>query len=455
MSGNDAGRISEALGELTSTVERSGLIDPGSRGVALLSGGPDSVAMLAGLAGFLKSSPPLALHINYGLREEADADQATAAEVCELLGIELVVRQAGRPEGNLQAWARELRYGLAEELRVERGSDWIAAGHTRTDVAETVIYRLAASPGRRALAAMKPRNGRIVRPMLELERHETRGLANAAGLPVAFDRTNDDPTFARVRIRSEVLPLLREVNPGAISNIAATRSELLEEGDLLEALAGTVLESAGLPDGGLSVAGLGDSHPAMWRLVIRHLAERELGRTVSFSIAQTELVRRLAGSPEGGSVDLGGGASLTIEAGTLAVETGRTDAPEEEAVVLNVPGMVEWSGLRISTEIIDPPEIPGDGMVATLDLDAIGQSLTIRGWQAGDRIQPLGMDGSKNLQDLFTDSSVPRSRRRQIPLVLSGDRIIWVAGMTVAHPFRLRPDTRSAVRITATPARSA
>ncbi|MGB0121082.1 MAG: tRNA lysidine(34) synthetase TilS [Solirubrobacterales bacterium] len=454
MSGNDAGQVSEALEELTGTVERSGLIDPGSRGIALLSGGPDSVAMLAGLAGFLKPGPPLALHVNYGLREEADADQATAAQVCDLLGIELVVRQAGQPDGNLQAWARELRYGLAEELRAERGCDWIAAGHTRTDVAETVIYRLAASPGRRALAAMKPRNGRIVRPMLELERHETRGLAIAAGLPVAFDRTNDDPTFARVRIRSEVLPLLREVNPGAISNIAATRSELLEEGDLLEGLAGTILDSAGLPDGGLAVAGLDGSHPAMWRLVIRQMAESELGRTVPFSIAQTELARRLAGSPEGGSVDLGGGASLIVEAGTIAVETGRTAAPEEEAVLLGVPGTAEWGGLQISTEIIDPPDTPGDGMVATLDLDATGHSFIVRGWQDGDRIQPLGMEGSKNLQDLFTDGSVPRSRRRRIPLVLSGDRIIWVAGMAVAHPFRLRPDTRSAVRITATPAPS-
>lgn len=455
MSADDAERSAGALEELSAAVGRSGLIDPGSRGIALLSGGPDSVAMLAGLCGFLTAGPPLALHVNYGLRREADDDQAVAGEVCDRLGVELVVRRAAKPEGNVQAWARQLRYAVADELRAEHGFDWIAAGHTRTDVAETVIYRLAASPGRRALAAMKPRSGWIVRPLLELERHETRRLATDAGLPVAYDRTNDDPSFSRVRIRSEVLPVLREVNPGAVSNIAATRRELVEEGDLLEKLAGSLLEKSELTEGGLPAEALEDAHPAMWRLVIRQLAERELGRAVSFSIPQAKLARKLATSPEGGSIDLGGKASITIEAGIISVDAGGQPVLEEPAVELPLPGTVEWGGTRFTAEIIDPPDRPGNGPVATFDLEATGPSLTVRGWRSGDRIQPLGMEGTKSLQDLFTDGSVPRSKRRRIPVLARGDSIVWVTGVAVAHPCRLRDDTRSAVRITATPAPAA
>jgi len=453
--GNDPKEAGLALEELRGVVGRSGLIEPGSHGVVLLSGGPDSVAMLAGLAGFLPDSPPVALHVNYGLRREADADQAVAAEVCDRLGIELVTSQAGPVQGNLQAWARQLRYSLADELRAERGLDWIAVGHTRTDVAETVIYRLAASPGRRALAAMKPKSGWTVRPLLELERHETRRLAAAAGLPFAYDRTNVDPSFARVRIRSEVLPVLREINPGVVANIASTRTELVEEGELLEDLAAASIDSAKQPGGEILASALGEAHPALWRLAIRQMAERKLGRTVAFSIRQADAARRLARTPEGGSIDLGGGASLAIESGLISVDPGGADRPEYRSVVLGIPGVVEWGGRRITAERVDLPLEPGRGDVATLDLDATGTSLTIRGWQTGDRLWPLGMEGTKNLQDLFTDRAVPRSSRHRIPVLWAGDQIAWVAGVAVAHPYRLRPETTAVVRITASPAPAA
>ena len=117
--------------------------------------------------------------------------------------------------GNLQAGAREVRYDAAERLRRRSGADAIATGHTRTDLAETVLYRLAASPGSRALLGLAPRNGRVIRPLLGLERERVRELASIAGLPFADDETNADPGFARNRIRAEVLPVLRDLNPAA------------------------------------------------------------------------------------------------------------------------------------------------------------------------------------------------------------------------------------------------
>ena len=112
-----------------------------------------------------------------------------------------------------------------------RGAAWIATGHTRTDLAETFIYRLATSPGRRALLGMPARRGAVIRPLLALGRDDARRLATEAGLPFRDDPSNLDPRFARARIRHEVLPVLRELNPAAEDSIAATRAELAEEGE--------------------------------------------------------------------------------------------------------------------------------------------------------------------------------------------------------------------------------
>ncbi|MEJ7714357.1 MAG: tRNA lysidine(34) synthetase TilS [Thermoleophilaceae bacterium] len=135
----------------------------------MLSGGADSVCLLdvAIRLGALVS----ALHVNYGLRAAAEQDEAHCRDLCERLGVELTVKRAWLPkEGNTQAQARDARYRLAE--RIARGH--YAAAHTASDQAETVLYRLATSPGRRALLGMQPRRGRLVRPLLQATGEETR-----------------------------------------------------------------------------------------------------------------------------------------------------------------------------------------------------------------------------------------------------------------------------------------
>ena len=178
----------------------------------MASGGADSACVAAALAHELGPEQVHALHVNYGLRPEADDDMSTCRRLCAALRIDLhIERPKGPLEGNLQAAARALRYDAAERLRDRAGADVIATGHTRTDVAETVLYRLASSPGSRALLGLAPRSGRVVRPLLGLERERTRELASAAELPFADDQTNTDPGFARNRIRAELLPVLVEL----------------------------------------------------------------------------------------------------------------------------------------------------------------------------------------------------------------------------------------------------
>ena len=217
---------------LAQAVRSSGLIDPESGGIALLSGGADSVGLAAALAEVISPQRLVCLHLNYALRADSDEDELVCRRLCERIGVELVVERPELGGGNLQAEARQARYRAAERLRLERGFDWVATGHTRTDLAETVIYRLATSPGRRALLALPPRRGTVVRPLLELSREQVRESVEAAGHPHRDDPTNAEPLYARNRIRNEVLPVLREIGPAVEAAIAETQAELGEEARL-------------------------------------------------------------------------------------------------------------------------------------------------------------------------------------------------------------------------------
>jgi tRNA(Ile)-lysidine synthase len=435
----------EARERLADAVRGSGLIAGRSRGVALVSGGPDSACLAAALADVAGPKSLVALHVNYGLREDSGEDEACARALCERLGIELAVEAVTLdPAANLQAAAREARYERAERLRAERSADWIATGHTRTDLAETVIYRLAVSPGRRALLGLRPRQGRVVRPLLSLGRDETRSLAGAASLPFRDDPSNEDPRFARVRLRREVLPVLRDLSPAAEENIAATWAELAEEAEALEALA---VELTGGELEALPVSVLRDAHPALARLALRALAGRAAGRSVPLSREQAGEIMRLAESSEGGEVDLGAGLRALCEAGVVRVAAGA--AAPADPVGLPVPGECRWGRWHLRVELGSSSTAPAGPDVATLDADALGEGLEVRAWAEGDRMRPLGLDGSKALQDLFTDRRVPRSLRHELPVVTAGERIAWVAGVAVAEDFRLGEATERVAILTA------
>ena len=435
----------QALSALARAVRESGLVTDGSRGVVLISGGADSAAAAAGLVEALGPGATLALHLNYGLRPDADQDEGTCRELCQRLGIELEVQRPSLGSGNVQAEARDARYAAAEGLRRSRRFDWIATGHTRTDLAETVLYRLATSPGRRSLLGLRARRGALVRPLLDLRREQVRALASEAGLPFRDDPTNAEPLYARNRIRNEVLPVLREIGPEAEATIAETQAELAEESEALERLASELLaESGAEAAGAIARETLAPLDPAMRRLVLRQLAERATGAAVPLGRSRAAEIWRLVGEPEGGVVELGGGVEARIEHGHVRFAAG--PSPEPAEAVLSVPGVCRFGPWEVRAELesgVPPAEGPD---LAVLDPVAVGDAVTVRSWREGDRMRPLGLGGTKSLQDLFTDRKVPRSLRRGLPVVASGDRIAWIAGVAVSEEFVARPGAdRSAV----------
>jgi tRNA(Ile)-lysidine synthase len=404
----------------------SGLVRAGEPLLVMVSGGGDSVALLD-IAHRLGASVK-ALHVNYGLREGADTDQVLVQRLCDERHVPLTVEQISLPaEGNLQERARDVRYALAEQL-AERD---YAAAHTASDQTETVLYRLAVSPGSRALHGMAPRRGRLVRPLLEVTRDQVRDYLRARGLEWREDPSNADRRFARARVRHDVLEALRELSPSVERTIAETARQLRDEAEVLDAAVADALEELG---GGpaLSLDALKEYPDALQRLVLRWLAGRTLSRQ--------ELTQLLTVGRQGTkTVDLGGGLRAVAEYGTLRF-TRAGDAEPPAPVELTVPGRARFGDWELEARL------QGPGDVAVTDL---GSSVTVRAWRDGDRMRPAGLGGSKSLQDLFTDRKVPRALRRTLPVVEAGGKIVWVAGVAVDERFAAREGQPGSVALTA------
>lgn len=298
-------------------VRATGLLPPGARVVVLLSGGRDSVCLL-GMAAALCETVQ-AVHVNYGLRgDAAEADEQHCRGLCERLGVGLEVERVSRPRGasgNLQAWARDVRYAAGARSAGAQDA-LLAAGHTSTDQAETVLYRLAASPGRRALLGMPARSGRLVRPLLVLTREETAAWCAAEGLPWREDATNDSDAFARNRIRAGLVPALRAVDPRAEENVVRTAELLRDEAEVLDVVVDTAL--AGRRS--IAISHLQVLPRALARLVVRRLAEEATGDLCPRAPSRLDDILALgADRPEGGprALDVGDGARAEVRDGVL------------------------------------------------------------------------------------------------------------------------------------------
>jgi tRNA(Ile)-lysidine synthase len=459
------------------TIRKHALMRAGDRVLVALSGGPDSVGLLHVLLDLQGDGDLIVAgvaHFHHQLRgADADGDEAFCRELAATLGLSIEVgredvRQAARDAGrSIEDVARQLRYAFLHSAAHRVRADVIAVGHTRDDQAETFLLRLMRGAGSRGLSGIRPRAGRIVRPLIEISRAELREDSRQRELVWREDPSNRDVTIPRNRVRHGLIPYLeREFNPGITHVLAREASLARADEDRLQEeaidLASTIVLSNTDGKTEIDAVALRSLHPALSSRVAFHaLTSRLQGRFVGFD--HVDEILRLADAADGTSVDLPG-QRATRRGGVIIlgppVRRGRGGDPSPSnsfRFPLSIPGEVtlDKQGWAVSAHRADSVKAsggfgPARGLEVAVAADPVSLPLAIRSRRLGDRFRPLGMEHRKKLQDFLVDRKIPREIRDSLPLVVDGDdRIVWVVGESVAEDFRVTGASRGVLLLKA------
>ena len=416
-----------------------------SRPLAMVSGGPDSVALLRTLVDL--GCRPVVLHVDHGLRgEESREDAVFVRELCEELDLAYEERRARLEEGNLQEEARRERYRFAEETMRSSSLTAVTTGHTADDVAETVLMNLARGAGLRGMSGIPPVRGRFVRPLIERRRTEVLAYLDLLGQPYRTDFTNLTPKYSRNRVRLEVLPVLEELYPDAARNISRAASLLREDLDTLEDLGAGAVHRRG-EEIFVPLRELLALPPALRRYAVRR-AYRDLapGEPPLGSV----LVEAVLGLAEtnGGTkeLDLPGDVVVAVRIPRELAFYHRTEPLEGERE-LSVGGFdfAGWSLNVLEVRGLDPKDA---ARPEAAYLDASKGPYRVRMAREGDTIRPLGLGGEKQVFRAMMDRKVPKDLRRRMPVVVDeSERVAWVCLGELGEEFKVTPATEKVLMV--------
>ncbi|MFZ2444986.1 MAG: tRNA lysidine(34) synthetase TilS [Syntrophobacteraceae bacterium] len=450
-------------------IREHGLAAGGDHILAAVSGGPDSVALLDILI-HLKDDIGIdritVVHFDHGLRgEESEADAEFVRKLAQGAGLDFHsgsgdVRAFARSgKISIEMAARACRHAFFRKTAEMLGARKIALGHTANDQAEEVLLRLLRGAGPGGLKAMLPATaGGIIRPLLFAAREEIIEHLRARGLAWRFDSSNSEPFCRRNALRLRVFPVLKETFHPEVARTIARFADLARDEDSwwdiqVNEAWGRCAELSG-SGAALDLDAVRKLHPALLRRLLRFALEKVRGDLSGIQAVHLgPLFAMVFREMPGKSVRLPGQIEAVRRAGKLLLrirDAGASSRGEGRMLEVAGPGSYEFGAfvLEINAAAADEraDRAPCGPHEVFMDADRVKWPLHIRSWKPGDRFRPLGMKGSKKLQDFFTDSKVPREERWQIPILCDREKILWVAGLRMDDRAGAGPGTRLLVR---------
>lgn len=429
------------------TIRKYGMLSEGEKVAVALSGGADSVVLFYLLNRFVskEGGSLVAAHLNHGLRgEESDRDERFVKELAGEMNIPFVSKKidlkkiASEESLNIQDAGRRERYGFFDSVMDRFGCNRVALGHTADDQAETVLMRLIRGTGIKGLGGIPPARDNVIRPLIEISREEIEACAKEEGIVYVEDSSNRERKYLRNRVRQELLPLLKEYNPGVCDELTHLSGIAREMEAYLDVEACRAFEGIRLDEDEEGVACIDAAGfnalplPLRAKVVVKVFEALSGSASGLFSVHISDVVRLISDGRTGSSLDLPKDVRAIIEYDKAIFTCGKPEKTPDFSCPLNLEGetFVPEAGVTLSVQKGTFSEDErGDGKSCIfLDMDKIAPPLEVRNFRKGDRVRFEGMEGRKKLKDFFIDEKVPRNLRRRIPLLVSGDEIVWIVG---------------------------
>jgi tRNA(Ile)-lysidine synthase len=429
------------LERICRTIERYRMFRSGQRVGVAVSGGADSV----GLVAVLRELAPRfglslqVLHLDHGLRgEESRGDAEFVRDLASSWGLPAVIQTASMPaDGNLEEAARKARLGFFRQQMASGTVDRVALGHTRSDQAETVLFRFLRGSGTAGLAAIRPVTASgLVRPLIDVERSEVRTWLRDRGLAWREDSSNRDPAFARNRIRHQLLPRLSaDWNPALEATLARTADWALAEESYWQAEIARLAEALFTRRGG-SIVVAADRLAALPLAVARRLVRRALeevkGDLRGIDFEHIQAMVDLAGASQGRGRVEARGVEVVRSLDWLRFAPGHLARPAWRLPVSALPCVVRPAAdLAICLELAENRGTFGkddsvyNERMDCLDWHSVSGPLELRSWLPGDRYHRAGCSGEEKLKSLFEKYRIPAWERWEWPILTTGSTILW------------------------------
>jgi tRNA(Ile)-lysidine synthase len=427
----------------TEFIQQNQLFDNSSRVLAAVSGGMDSVLMarLLSAAGYQFGIA----HCNFQLRgAEAISDQTFCSQLAGELNVKFhtinfdTTSYAGSHKISIQMAARNLRYEWFEQLREQHGYNVIALAHHQNDTIETILLNLTRGTGINGLHGILPKNGKLVRPMLFMHRQEIETIITQNQVAYAEDGSNASAKYARNKIRLEVIPRLKELNPGLEDtferNLEYFREmEVLLEQEVNRHSAGFIEKDGALH---LPVSVVKSLYPQ--RLLLYHLL-----KPYGFHGPQVQdLINVL--DKHAGRVFESANYTMLLDRGVIILKKKNTVASPQSVEVNKLTPGVSYGEYRFTQLHDDSPLIVRNNpMAASVDAALLVYPLTLRAWQQGDYFYPLGMQSRQKVSDFFVHQKVPLHQKNNIPILVNGNQeIIWIGGYRLDDRYKVSNNTK-------------